>query len=594
MSTRRRSERKQKRPVSPVPADDADSLSALPPRVAVTSGRFARGGDDGSGAETFRVEKAVPTPSRPLPPANDFSSDSESSEEVFVRSAARPAASATAPAFVTDASEADTFRFESKPAAAPPPPILKRKSEGGSGGGVRSEQEKRRNVAFAEMDAIRQTGARIQNYNDTAELADRRESERDVVIDEKLFDTLLKDTPGEYQNANKPPWAPRLPPHILAELQTWEAIEVLSELEQRKKDWYTMVEKVAGLLFLPVSSLVRFVPTTQSSDAVAPSRSAVSGNYGGGGDLESGPATADRALAALTGFTPARPVEPDEPMPFFGAAAGGGGGGGLPPEPDPRRDEEDGNVLLEPLETGQLNSVLFSIVESVFQEDVARDGPQIAQSGARQQELRKAAEARAPERPYYAGDVNTDEARLLNQRVRSQAALARAWVGRSLATGVFYLAPEYTAARDAAYADILSRAPQLGEAQLYHFIRNGPTTNSVQSLVRQRFARMIQHTYNLARHNSGRAAKLAGDAANISRAAEDTLRWFASKVAFDDGEFSELQQQQRSVGGRFAPIFLPPVRSDSRQPLFDPRSDQPALLNPLLYTPGTMLNRRRF
>lgn len=592
--TRKKPVRRSTRLVQP--ADAADSETVLPPRVHFAA--VARTDEEESAAMTVRLDPPAKVA------ATDSSDDEDGSHELFaaappppppVAKKKKPLPQKTAPRRdynVEDASAAETVR----PAA---PPIQKRRSTTTTGTNAYVEQNKRRAVAREAIEAVRtmQSGVRIPHYNDTPELARLDPTERDIVIDTNQFESLLRDSPAEYQDANKPPHAPRLPPSKLAEMMTWEAMQVFSELEVRQQDWYSMVVLVAGLVQAKLSSLLVYVPTTETSggggDSIsvrAPRRGDDDGPVAGVGASE-----IDRALSALTGMTPFRdpsvlaPPPPPPPVPAPPPPAAGGGAPPLPFVPDPFADEpRDGNAPLPPMSGEEIQEVLFAAVE----EAVAEAVPQVAQSGARWRNFRKQAAANAPPQPYYVNDPS-QAARALNQSVRQQAQAARAWVGRSVATGVYYLAPAYTAMRDSAHMHIGSRAPQLADVELRYFIRNA-RTGTVQQRVRVQFARLIADLFNLARHNANRSAKLATDARNLSRSAEETVRWFAARISFDPGSEQFHDNQATSyrpqMAGRVPAIAMPPGKCKPYE-FCDPHSllfPEASCTNPLLYVPGTL------
>jgi len=112
----------------------------------------------------------------------------------------------------------------------------------------------------------------------------QNDSSRTVVIDEPAFRSLHDDSAFEFQDANKPPWAPSLPANMLNKIRTWHVLETLTELGERTKPWYTMVSLVAGFLKTDVDQLVVPAPRTASNNAVQPTRNSVRGSiFGRGG-----------------------------------------------------------------------------------------------------------------------------------------------------------------------------------------------------------------------------------------------------------------------------------------------------------------------
>lgn len=548
-----------------------DETSELPPRVA------NRDDNNDNDAQTFRFEDSnvQPAPQRILPmaPAADSSDDDEDSLEwakqpatpILSRAIPVPARAVHAPA----------------PALTPAPVARPNTNEA-----VRGAQERRRELARTAIETIRlqkktmQSGARIPGYNDTPALAQIDDAERDVVIDQRAFGSLLKDSPGEYQDANKPPWAPRLPAYHLKELMTWEAIEVFTQLQHQKEDWYKLVRDVAGLVHIKESAFIRFVPATQSTEAVAPTQSRVRGDFG----IEQPTAGATELTAALRGMVG---VTPARGPGFFGSA----GTDFVAVDGDDNDNLQAGADanLLQPLTREQIQRALVRNVQSVIR-DPSRGGQTVqsgasakrafVSSGARFDNFRKRARADAPPTPAYVNGP-TDEDRKVNQLFRAQTAAAQTWVSRSVATGVFYLSPTYTAARDSAHVYIISRAPHLADVKLRYFARDDPEDN-IQKQVRFQFAGLIADIYNMTRHNSNRSAKLATDAKNIAESAEDKLRWFITRVRFSGEAF------YFSGATEYAEVRAPPSRAVISLPPANNFCDPRSLVNPLLYVPGTI------
>lgn len=451
----------------------------------------------------------------------------------------------------------------------------------------RPAPQKRKEAAVDKSAKRKKQSGVIPNYSD---LHSRRDdAERDIVIDERIFDSLLRDTPREFQDANKPPSAPRIPAHKLSEMMTWEAMQVMSELEARTKDWYTMVQLVAGLAQVKASSLIVYVPPEPSTHAEAEDEFVE----------DTATTAADRALAALSApETPAReeymggpmgapgiPIVPYVPGPILGRSS-------IPAD----AFERAAGTLLPPQTIDQVDSALFAAGQSIFTAI-----PDLPKSGARFGSLRRERAARAPPTPAYAGTDNSPAAVAKNQRVRVRAAEARTWVASAVATGVYRLSPSYTAARDTAHMLITSRAPRLADVELRFFIRDA-ATNTAQHRVRIQFAGLIVARYNMARHMANRSAKLATDAQNVARDAEEIIRWFVLRITFDHSTQTFYDAGSNGYGsGRAPPIELPRTKRRDGNPyaFCDPHSplplaeawQQPALYNPLLFTPGTLLNR---
>ena len=348
--------------------------------------------------------------------------------------------------------------------------------------------------------------------------------ESNVAIDATRFENLLRDSPAEYQSAYKPPWEPKLPPQKVAELQLWEKMEVLSELELMRQSWFSLVVLVAGQIQVPLSTLVVRAPSTASVDAVRPSRLRTSQ-----------PTSFGSALADILGPPP--PLEPDFGAPptklDFAALRRGD-------IADPFADKlSDENVVLKkeflpPQTASEVNDMLFDAVAAAASSDV----PFVVQSGARFAKLR-----RRYEPPATAQVVDSRE-----------TADAHQWASRSTATGVYFLTPAYTSARDSAHAKITSRAAHLCDVPLSAFVRDDGSTTSAQRKVRVHFAELIGFSYNMSRHNSNRSAKLASDAKNYQAAAEDIVEWFIYRVSYDQ------DSRRFSVRSSNSPNYFPRVR----------------------------------
>jgi hypothetical protein len=387
----------------------------------------------------------------------------------------------------------------------------------------------------------------------------------------------------------------------LAELKTWEAIRVYDELELRTNDWYTLAILVAGFTREKVSALVIFMPieSVTAEEGGRPTRSSVTGDFAGvAGDV--GATGLDRSFTSLVAQTPDRSGH-------FGGPVGAGAGAppyipGIELGRGPRVEDEDvepvrpPGPLLGPQSHDQIDAALLNAAETIIAEreiTLARSGATVVQSGATSRTaFLKQQEARAPGKPAYTTD-DTPAARAMNQSVRALAASSRVWVSRGVATGVYYLSPGYTAARASAHMHIASRAPHLRGVKLEYFARDGPS-DSAQYRIRVQFARLIGEMYNLVRQNSNRSAKLASDTRNISRSAEEILRWFVALVQYDEytNSFTDSGPTRRDNRLEMIPFEAPGKRCNPYA-LCDPHSPlkwmQPAYCNPLLFVPGTLM-----
>lgn len=462
---------------------------------------------------------------------------------------------------------------------------------------IRDEQRTRRSNARNTLEALRNN--QIPGY-DTGVPA----SERDVIIDPDLFRSLREDSAYEFQDANKPPWAPSVPQAILNKVRDWEVLETLSELDKRRNDWYQLALKVAGALQLPVDAIIVMGPNTASTQAVRPSRTLGSelatppANAGTTRDV--GLASVGESLAGLTATTPLRDAAMQSPR------GGGGGeravGAGFeryrqrrerdaplgapapppgptgpdptshlfpiargnklePPEvtqmgpeptfqlrgfqtapsspvqlpqqqqqrppptpapPPPRPSTVPGEPLLSAQTEGQIDDALLFATQN------ALGGVELARSGARFADVRKAKHVPAE---WYERDPR-QQAYEINATVRGAGARARSWIGRPLATGVFFFNQNYLSARNKAYTQITSRADHLANVSMHYFARPG-RSGTVQFRVFDSFGELIAEMYRLARHNSNTSAKLASDAVNIAGAIEELTRLFVTRITFD-------------------------------------------------------------
>lgn len=526
--------------------------------------------------------------------------------------------------------------MEKRPKTAPK--AAKKVAFSGSRPEIRAEQQTRRSAAKTALESLRRN--QIPGYDPS--LAD---TERDVVIDSTLFRSLREDSAAEFQDANKPPWAPRVPKAILDKIRTWEVMETLSELDKRRDPWYMLAWDTAGALGLQPEAIILQGPNTASADAVKPSRSqtAEAPAVSAGTTLGvGGAASVGQTLAGLTTATPFReptfnapvvdegarraaferfrrraqmagetttapvppppvpgpataPPEPEEED--FGLDVGGSFLGGGPPAtprppvppPGPPTPAPPpvagGGRTLPAMSAGEIEDLLLLETQNLLATQ------RLPQSGARYREFREARE----EKPEWYERDSSDLAINTSQRVRAQGARARSWIARPLATGVFYLSPTYTSARDDAYTQIVSRADQLADVDMKYFARLAPT-NSVQFRVRRQFIRLIAEFYRLTQHGGNRSAKLAADAANITASIEAITQFFVNRVTFewttrefrDTGAAGALNRQKpwrhatfTAPSGRFGAAY-----NDTRS-------------NPLLvrqwpgqdvrYTPGTLL-----
>lgn len=460
---------------------------------------------------------------------------------------------------------------------------------------------------------------RIPFYNDRADRASIPVAERDVIIDEAAFEALMTDPATEFQRAYKPPSAAPVPPHTLAEVREHEVLDVLSELKLRDEDWFSMIVLVAGMLQVGVSTLIEFTPSSLHSAPA--SVASITGRFNGVGgpplsELSSN--AADRALARLVGMIPSATYAP--PPGTIPPLAGFDLGRPPPPTDDAslptsnKRPPAAAVPTTPPLRAQSLEDIDMRFVTAA--ENVARETGMFSLSGARSntfnsghtthssmihtgarfQNIRRQMEARAPPLPSYATSIAGDnDAELLRQGDRALAATSRQWVGRSTTTGVYAPKPAYIAARDSAYADLVSRAPQLRGAELQLFIRRGSST-SPQYLVRTMFARLIAAEYNVVTFSSNRNSKRVSDNDVYVAAAENCLCFFADHVSFSrsSSSFSVSQNPLCSSGVvRLPPGRTPYMYYDPHSPLRD-KYWIPPECNPLMYLPSTINNPRRF
>lgn len=433
---------------------------------------------------------------------------------------------------------------------------------------IRAVQMTRRSNARNVLDALRKN--QIPGYDDN----DLDDLERDVVIDRDIFKSFAQDSAAEFQAANKPPSAPSVPAHVIDKVRTWEKMEILSELDQRERPWYPLAREVAGNLGLQLDSIIVLMPGTASAQSVRPTRSqtAEPAPFTANVVRDVGIAGISDALAQLVGMTPARDgsfapqVDPRLVQTGFEnfrlrrarAAEGPDPGSRLfpgldelgsflrPPSRDqPPPDELDfdqaapplspprrqpGEAALSALTDGQIDDALIVAAQNVLA------GVPLAKTGARFRELREA--DRKPPQWYETGD--SLQARTESQARRAEGARARAWIARPLATGVFYLNPSYTSARNRAYTQITRRAFHLSTVPM-RFFGYQSESGTVQFSVFTQFAQLIADIYRLSAHGNNRSSKLASDAANYAASIEATTQFFETRITFDPstGEFSD-------------------------------------------------------
>lgn len=503
---------------------------------------------------------------------------------------------------------------------------------------IRNEQQTRRSTARNALDALRQR--QIPGYD-----ANIDDAERDVVIDGDLFRSLREDSAVEYQDANKPPWAPRVPAAILDKIRTWEVMETLTELNARQNPWYYLAFKVAGQLgFSDLDTIMVLGPRTASTDAVRPTRGqlALPPPISAGTTMGIGLTGIGPGLAGLTSATPSRPAFGSEaPTPDVldatfqrflqrrirgmelgrrPAARPPVGGGGIdddkddeteelpPPPTNPDRrpspvppvvaggsatagglrlpDPQPGEVPLAALTDSRIDADL------TLQTLLVLGATELVQTGARYKELRDA--ARQPT-AWYESDPSA-EARAKNAEIRGEGARARLWATRPAATGVYYFSPLYVQARDEAYTQIVSRADQLANVEMKYFARNG-RSDTVQFRVFTLFVRLIANHYRLPRHMSSLNAKQASDAANIASQIENDTKFFQYRISFNDvdktfvdtGAAGALNRQPAWRGASFTHAPLEGEFADARTNPLLVRRDWPRSLDPA-YEPGTILN----
>ena len=168
-----------------------------------------------------------------------------------------------------------------------------------------------------------------------------------------------------------------------------------------------------------------------------------------------------------------------------------------------------------------------TVVPDFVRQSDARAHAHTTNSGGRFRELRELV-------MNETSGVTAPNAPALDYRQPNQAAVshANAWISRPLSTGVFYLNPNYVAARDAAYAQISSRADQLASVPMKYFARKG-RSGTAQFRVFEQFASLIAEMYRFSAHKSNRSSKLASDAANLAASIEQITLFFSTRISFD-------------------------------------------------------------
>jgi len=421
-------------------------------------------------------------------------------------------------------------------------------------------QQTRRSSAREALAALRRN--RIPGY-----AADVADVERDVVIEPAQFRSLREDSAFEYQDANKPPWAQRVPREMIDKVRTWELQEVLSELDARKHDWYRLATTVAGKLQVSTDALIVLGPQSASASAVQPTRAQRSANLPIAGTQSSlGASNISRDLASLVGITPLRqdafggadaPTQTTDLSRQFELFRQGqqqqqqqappvGGSTLLPPltpsrPPTVQRPSDTATLddLLAQLDTPQQTAATDGSLDEtlLLQTQIALDTQgNLPQSGARttlpsQARYRALREARREKPAYYERD-NSEQSRIISQTVRAEGARGRSWISRPLATGVFFLNPNYVSARDGAYSLIVGRADQLAGVEMRFFARQA-RSGTVQFLVRDQFAKLIAQEYRLATHGRSGSSKLASDARNFADSAEAIVQFFVNRIDWD-------------------------------------------------------------
>ena len=434
----------------------------------------------------------------------------------------------------------------------------------------------------------------------------KSDATRSVVIDRDAFSSLYHDSAFEFQDANKPPWAPRLSETMLNRIRNWILVENLTELDKRTEPWYTMVLLVAGCLLIDVDQLVVPAPTTASERAVRPTRRSVGGSIfsdrssqigvtgapdtmplagnmtvfrqdGGFDEFEldraqneqmqqelvqlrqqvdelqrrapKGPGKStgvpQKASAPASEITPALPLpvledppaDLDPVFPRAGAAgtpgAGGAGGppnsgaggppnsgaGGAAAGPDIFEADERGNQAANAAAANAFDpqDILLNTLDDQMKVHAA------GRFGDFRNDRRQSA--------WYEYE-NSGEAIKQSRDIRAAGAQAQAWIGRPVATGIYYLNNNYVAARDRAYTAITSAADQLRTVPMDAFIADD-ASDPVQLSVRTQFAQIIATYYNMHRYHANRSAKLSSDIVYLSTELRNSLLFFAKRISYD-------------------------------------------------------------
>lgn len=456
--------------------------------------------------------------------------------------------------------------------------------------------------------------------------AEQNDAARTVVIDRPTFESFREDTAFEFQDANRMPWAPSLPPNMMNKIRTWQLLETLTELDQRTKPWYTMVSLVAGFLKTDVDQLVVPAPSTASVAAARPTRSNVLGSaFADTGASQVGLTGGAASIGLSKKQTPFRfdfeegefdaakgPFEPgggladddddneapaqrkkrrDRERARFAPDGPAAGGGGAPEKEAPEqplgastrvdrlamKDVDDGAPKAPPVARDG-DAPLTGAEVSRLMIDRA-----IETEGTRVRSRARFAELRNDRRDVAWYEVSKDPKTLaLNQELRAAGAQAQQWITRPVATGIYYLNNNYVAARDEAFTLITSSADHLANVPIEAFIADDQR-DSVQIRVRTLFAKLIATLFNFHRHNTSRFTKLAQDAANLTAQSHEVVRHFATRITYDP-----LRRRFLDTGAAGATNRQHPWE---RRPLGVPR--MPAALpytaanNPLLFrAPG--------
>jgi len=533
--------------------------------------------------DSFRLDDSA-TQKAAVPHSATLSSDDDNS------TLSVPAAPGRA--FTTDASEAQTFRPPAPRSAAKKRARVREPrataSVRKSAARLVAERGAARSTARAALDALRveqpvhSGAAPIAYYNERAP----PDAERNVVIDRERFDSLRYDAPREFQDANRPPWAAPLADKQLQQLMTWESLEVMSELEHRSHDWYTLALMVAGLVQVKPEAFVVFRPRYGTQ----PTRQSILGGYPLPYAARERPqAPTSRRAPPQPAPTPTAPTSEDDVARALDELDRSAQVGGTDSVDEQSAQAQSGPAT--PL------APLNPIPETPGMAEQT-EGARSIFSRARFPQFRREQRSAPPPLPddglpFYARGFVPESAP--SAPARNEIAAALPWASRSIATGVVFLAPEYTAARDSAHMLVVSRADRLADVALGDFVRRGDSA-SVQHRVRVQFARLIAHMYNIAKHNANRSSKLAHDMANYTAGAEQIVQWFVNRIDYEPRSrtFSDTGAQNARdrrplarFGGSGFVGDAARARSDDSTRVYGSRSG--AAVDPLLYTPGTLL-----